>query len=418
MFWLVQLQVSTLRYQQEKRMDSLPVEDDFGNVLLSCPSLMNTSLWMEYYSKDVLFTQEARNDWHLPDLKPLPTLTSKATVREGKKVPASTTGNSDKLIEFSLAVIQKTLATKSRRGSVIKQALEALQTTTIRQRAEDPTIPPYSETQAYFWIQFTHAALASLEGGSSQVDGYDGPIAEALSFSAYKALFGISGDEWQNHYTASLWNSVSSRMSFAPPDKKPLPNIIGTPSQANVRVARSHIVEATARKLDEPRQLPTAEKLSFMVAVILEEAESTDTGKSAGDVISHTDLLLFLHGRLAHPPNAKVSPSANANANSHASETSRLLRRTLGTRAAEASAELTASLGVTAGIFWAQQVLGVMATANHLLAFSELMAAAPHLAYEDLPMAYYSPGLWHSRDARDAYVPPDLGSTRSIVPMS
>ena len=74
-FWLIQLQAATLRY-----MDSVVDEKNkgyyppFDEVLIHSPELMSSGLWQDYYSKEVLFTPNAKEHWRLPDLKPLPAL--------------------------------------------------------------------------------------------------------------------------------------------------------------------------------------------------------------------------------------------------------------------------------------------------------------------------------------------------------
>ncbi|WQF86070.1 Putative small GTPase superfamily, ARF/SAR type, P-loop containing nucleoside triphosphate hydrolase [Colletotrichum destructivum] len=71
-FWLVQLRLAGVGYQVKRGLPCLPSRDDFGQVLLESPSLMDVSLWNQFYSKDLLFSPRAREEWCLPDLQNFP----------------------------------------------------------------------------------------------------------------------------------------------------------------------------------------------------------------------------------------------------------------------------------------------------------------------------------------------------------
>ncbi|GJD00748.1 ADP-ribosylation factor [Colletotrichum higginsianum] len=71
-FWLVQLRLAGVGYQVKRGLPCLPSRDDFGQVLLESPSLMDVFLWNQFYSKDLLFSPRAREEWCLPDLQNFP----------------------------------------------------------------------------------------------------------------------------------------------------------------------------------------------------------------------------------------------------------------------------------------------------------------------------------------------------------
>lgn len=75
-FWIIQLRIAVFNYQFDVREDTaVPVDQDFRGVLLYSPSLLDTRLWMEYYTKEVLFAPNAREDFVMPDIKPFPQVT-------------------------------------------------------------------------------------------------------------------------------------------------------------------------------------------------------------------------------------------------------------------------------------------------------------------------------------------------------
>ncbi|KAJ0427078.1 P-loop containing nucleoside triphosphate hydrolase protein [Aspergillus carlsbadensis] len=230
-FWLVQLQLAIWNYKIDKDLNQFPAWADFQNVLLHTPSLRNTKLWSLYYTKDLLFSPQARESWTAPDLQQFPTLRpSPVQAQHGIQIKEE---NDDRLLRFAFAIVQHTQASGLRRGAVVKDALASLERTTIRLRTVDSTISPYSETQAYFWVQVVHAALQSL---AKEVESSDNlseksyqvvPAANQLSFSNFTLLFDITPEAWKDYYSSKIWDSVAARMEFVPPDRKPLPSLIG-----------------------------------------------------------------------------------------------------------------------------------------------------------------------------------------------
>ncbi|CAF3621372.1 unnamed protein product [Fusarium graminearum] len=375
-FWLQQIQVAAIEYQANNSPGKFPGQEEYADILFSAPHLMNSGLWRAYYTKDSLFTPQAKENWHLPDIQPLPTI-SQVTSRPPQKISGN---DADRLPRFAFSVVQKTLSSQLRRGGIVKQAFEALQSSTMRLRATDSSIPPYSETQAYFWIQIIHAYLRSLQ---VQVSGN-------LTFEAFKSLFDVTGDEWRQYYSQSVWESIPARMSFVNPDKKALPNVFGMPSQARMDMARTQMVNAISHRFAEPLDMPPREDLDFLAAVLIDEAKLMP--ESELNVASHASLLRYLFNRL--------SGKSEGNATSRASST---------------AMEVAQRVGLTQSMFWVQRVQIEVARNKDVGGFEEFVKGNSYLAFEDLPFVYYSPQLWESAEARGAYVPPDRRAVSSIV---
>ncbi|CAF3640720.1 unnamed protein product [Fusarium graminearum] len=375
-FWLQQIQVAAIEYQANNSPGKFPGQEEYADILFSAPHLMNSGLWRAYYTKDSLFTPQAKENWHLPDIQPLPTI-SQVTSRPPQKISGN---DADRLPRFAFSVVQKTISSQLRRGGIVKQAFEALQSSTMRLRATDSSIPPYSETQAYFWIQIIHAYLGSLQ---VQVSG-------SLTFEAFKSLFDVTGDEWRQYYSQSVWESIPARMSFVNPDKKALPNVFGMPSQARMDMARTQMVNAISHRFAEPLDMPPREDLDFLAAVLIDEAKLMP--ESELNVASHASLLRCLFNRLS----GKSEGSATS-------------------RASSTAMEVAQRVGLTQSMFWVQRVQIEVARNKDVGGFEEFVKGNSYLAFEDLPFVYYSPQLWESAEARGAYVPPDRRAVSSIV---
>lgn len=393
-FWLYHIQLAAVAYQADRNLKEFPSRADFGEIVLFTPSLMNSGLWKAYYSKDLLFSPEVRDNWHLPDLQRLPSFKLRAP--DSKADVMEMEDDSYRLPRFAFAVVQKTLSSKLRRGGVVKQALETLQTSTIRLRAFNNTIPPYSETQAYFWIQYIHSLLKSLEinhTSPSSPPTFEVP-GTMLTFEAFKTLFDLSGAEWKTYYTPKVWDGIPARMNFVNPDKKSLPNFFASPSRAKMELARVRMVNAATHRFTAPPELPPQDELEFAAAVLIDEANL----EGNLSIASHASLLQHLYRRLS------TSSPPKQGGNQHPPSV-----------AVETALELAETLGTTQSMFWVQQTQIAMANAAGTLSFEDFVSKNSHLAYEDLPLLHYSPELWGSTEAKEMFVPPDRRPLSSIV---
>lgn len=395
-FWLAQLQVAAVNYINSQPLPRAVQRDDFKGVLLFSPQLTDARLWVDHYSKDVLFTQDAKDHWCLPDLKGLPSVATKRPQKAGRS-PQTVAGDADRLVGFGLTVVKQTLSSKSRRGPIVKAALEAFQSSTMRERAVNGAIPPYSETKAYFWVQIVHAAVATTqtsEEAKPESLKWSGSI-ESLTLPAFKALFGITGDEWREHYSAKLWDSLPARMQFQPPDRKPLPNVIAVHDKTRVSAARGAMVESYAAEKEPHAEMPPPNDLAVMAAVLAQELQD-------GSGSDHGIMLQALFDLLRATDGMKQDASASHRRQSLA------IAKALDLPCASAD-------GLTQRMFWVQQVL--LAVGDFQGAgFGEFVRShAAHLAYKELPLVYYTPMLWASQEAAAIYIAPDRKPLSSLI---
>ncbi|CAI7583629.1 unnamed protein product [Penicillium glandicola] len=397
-FWLVQLQNAILKYKVSIKKEGFPAWNDFQQILLYTPSLMDTGLWKLYYTKEHMFSEAARESWSLPDLQPLPGLSSQN--HGSLSVQAN---NPDRLLQYAFAVVQHTLTSGSRRGEVIREALESLKATTIRLRRTNSSVPPYSETQAYFWIQIVHAAIQSFRaapGSSTSEKSIVDIPASRISSATLTALFDLNSSIWRQYYSEKVWNGIAARIAFVQPDLKPLPNIITISSQSQQQAALFKQMEVAL--LQSSPGLPTAECLSFQAIWVIRDVQALAKSSMADSpsILSHSHLLLYLYTRLIK--GSENDPS----------------RKTALEQAEKISGPRVDS--VTHKMFWIQVFLTAIAreraskemvdketSPEKVTSFETFIRRNLHLIYEDLPSLYYTPEIWRSKEASEMMIAPD-----------
>jgi hypothetical protein len=408
-FWLYHLQHAISDFKRSKDSKVWPSGDSFQDVLLQSPQLMNEGLWKDFYSKELLFSPEAKKYWRLPDLQALPEFTQISLASRSPYVRRKSQEEPYRVMRFAFSVVQKYMSSNVRRGWMVKQALASLQSTTMQLRAKNPAIPPYSETQAYFWIQLIHAALASEAfhppARTSKDDlSLNFPLSQ-LTFPSFRVLFDIEPTTWKFFYRRKTWDSIEARMEFVNPDIKPLPNVLRIPSLDNVSRALDRQLDSA--KLEMIAEFPSMEDLAFRVAILLEDSKTIPIPPPT-EISNHSHLLLFLYTHLVSQSEIDITAS-------------------LASRATSVLMQLSGPYitSFTQKFFWAQQILGASARGTVSYHNKEVQDILPptfegflksnlHLVYEDLPLCYYSPQVLQSYDAKEKFVTPDKRSMKSF----
>lgn len=386
-FWLVKLQQASLKAHWNKITSAFPTRADWPLVLAHSPEMMDPGLPFAYYSKSKLVSAEARASWILPEKKELPFYPP-----PGMRQPEIRETQADyvpeHLIDFALDVTKQVLYSKIRRGAILKQALPELERSIIRMRNDGEPVAPFSQTQAYFWLQFVHATVAAFRLDEKQ----GSKVAEWMSLSVYVKVFAVTGLEWKRHYTSNKWHSIQARMRFQPPDIKPLPNVLEvrmpmTPSQ------RCHMLaEGDSFKSTLAPQIPETEDLEIMVAAALDEASWSDILAETEVATSHGEYLNNLYEILGNDTSENMAERM---------EEALLI-------------ESKTAVGVTARNFWVQQISAKVVNCK-TSSFEEFLNENPQLAFRTLPLVYYSEVVWESSEARDTLVAPDRMSLPSIA---
>ncbi|KAF3940675.1 hypothetical protein ABW19_dt0210437 [Dactylella cylindrospora] len=275
-FWIYQVYVAMQKFE-EKSSTQTPNEEEFFALLEHYPYLMHGGLWKEYYIKDDLFSPKAKNDLTVPDIQTLPPmlgaeLEATAAGYDAKRLEEDQT--SRRLKRWAYATLQTVKATGGRRGGIVKRALTQLQTDTIRQRAKDSKVEPYSETQAYFWIQIVHAGMEGVLRKSPSFDFTN------VSYETFEILYPDAigpNDLWKQYYQESDWKGMSARVNFIPPKKgKAIPNFVQIPDIE--QDWKSAVSEVRVPTLEELKQ--RADWISNYPTKQTKDAETTEVQRS------------------------------------------------------------------------------------------------------------------------------------------
>ncbi|KAL2867711.1 uncharacterized protein BJX67DRAFT_76762 [Aspergillus lucknowensis] len=380
-FWTLQLQHAIREHRRHTMSAQLPSRNDFPNVLRHSPSLIDSYLWIDYYSTEPPW--RPRDIWSAPTRRALPTQTN--YLRDPATLSVRDEGP-DRLVRYAFAVMQYVRSTGAPRGKVVTQALRALQQSTMRGRAADPTVEAYSETQAYFWIQMVHAALRSLDDEKGVRDTSE------MSFEAFQEVFHLKPTEWKGYYSKKVWNGVSARSEFKMPDLKALPNVIT--SVADAKPLRATDISPGTSKL------PSIEELTFRARMLCDEL-TEDLQSRGPPLLTHAHLLFYLHKRFTQSTEEAKEERLQRQAN-------------------ELFSEITGPMvaGPTQRNFWIQQVgFAVLDpdTRGESSTFPEFITSNLHLVYEELHGIYYSPRVWDGMGARERIQGPDRREMEAIA---
>jgi len=409
-FYLHSIYLSILKFMELRNPPRIPEHTDFEAFIQVNTHFLSSSLWAAYYSRDLMFSPPAKESWRLPDLKPLPTY-----FRPSRQTPLflssqiSSDPNRHYKI-FAFLTLKRTKTTKSRRGKVIADALEALNRHIIRQRVRDLTVGPYSATKAYFYIQIFHAAI---EGLGTNID------ITRLSYDTFTLAFPdlAQGSIWREYYKEKVWESIQARAEFVPPGVKPLPNIIPL-ADVTATAAREVRNKAIGKVPADDTELMLAEHWAL-----------SDMQDPSLMLRSHGGMIWWYFSALwtviRSQPSPQISPSPSLNTSAPTSPSSlgaaaRLLVK-------DELLKDDSPRGVTEKTFWAQimlqRMVGFKITAgdslwdrNTCLAdVRRFLAENRGIADEDLWMEYYSAENWRSADAAAMFLPPDLKDLRGVV---
>ncbi|RPA99056.1 hypothetical protein L873DRAFT_971560 [Choiromyces venosus 120613-1] len=408
-FYLHSIYLSILKFMQFRNPPRIPEHANFEAFIQINTHLLSSSLWTTYYSRDLMFSPSAKESWRLPDLKPLPTY-----FRPNNQTPLSLSSqiSSDPNKHykiFAFLTLKRTKATKSRRGKVIADALEALNRHIIRQRIQNQTIKPYSATKAYFYIQIFHAAI---EGLGTSID------ITRLSYETFALAFPdlAQGNIWREYYKEKAWDSIQARAEFVTPTIKPLPNIIplvgvtaAAAREAQNKAAGKALVEDTELMLAEHWALSDIQDPSLML-------------RSHGGMIwwYFSALWTVIRSQSSSHISSSPSPHTSIPTSTSLGAAARLLVK-------DELLKNDSPRGATEKAFWVQIMLQRMAgfkitpgdslwDRNACLSDARrFLAENRAIADEEFWMGYYSAENWWSADAAGMYLPPDLKDLGGVV---
>ncbi|KAK4225078.1 hypothetical protein QBC38DRAFT_547157 [Podospora fimiseda] len=314
--WLYQVRLALESLWKVKGYKDSCLEAPPLPVLLShAPELLNEKLPKEYYTEDVLNSEEARQYWMLPTNKPLP-----ESVSMPKPIAFMGFGNNTKTdindfyyeryLRMALVIVQCYLrpGETRRRSWFINLGFSAMQTRTIKLRSFVPEVPLYSETHFYFYLQLVHAALSQLQTTPGNEN-----LIQNLTFHSFQQLFAIKPSIWKKHYSPKHWDCLQSRGRFNPPDLKPLPTTIPLASESLTKKTSSiqQDFNEPFRKLGLIPEFPPQEIILFNLDIFFEDYKTVTLPISPSSDTPLTDahLLKYIHSFIIRTGSTETIPS-------------------------------------------------------------------------------------------------------------
>ncbi|KAL4902131.1 hypothetical protein BDW74DRAFT_186933 [Aspergillus multicolor] len=199
-FYLTQLAAAIYRASDQLEGD-FPSPDDFQAFYTTHHALLNPSAWRSYYSTEFLTQPTTARFYRLPDLQDLPDSDSPL----GQPRQRRCCGHATKFPRWAY-----TVAGTHRRQSTIPLAtftalaLRALETSIARLRATHPSVPPYSETQARFWLR--HMGFDFASSGPVLPDAWG-----ADTFGVLVAQGAVDVYAWEAAYSMQRWEGSAGR---------------------------------------------------------------------------------------------------------------------------------------------------------------------------------------------------------------
>ncbi|KAL2759537.1 hypothetical protein ACRALDRAFT_2038391 [Sodiomyces alcalophilus JCM 7366] len=279
-FYLAQIAAGIYRSTNQLQTNVYPKPDDFDIFYARHYQLLNQDAWKEYYSPAFLAQPLSARFYRLPDLRDLPDASDPLKAPRQKGI-----GHHNKLPCWAYNVVrthqrQSTLPVET----IIQIALSTLEQTISRQRKEfpSPSIQPYSETQARFWLKYM-----KIDDSSEPV------IRQAWTSNRFGSLIAQGWYDawgWERDYSRQRWEAS---IGVVPPLD---PDLDETLYQSEVTWCGYPDGGITAlswyRGWDA--ELGSEEDLAFLAAVAVKETEGidTDTGMDNLDYAIRSHILL------------------------------------------------------------------------------------------------------------------------------
>ncbi|KAF9252309.1 hypothetical protein LCP9604111_2305 [Penicillium roqueforti] len=209
-FYLAQLAAAIYRSTNQLEGD-FPSPDDFQSFYTTHHALLHSSAWRSYYSTAFLTQRTTARFYRLPDLQDLPDSDSPLGLPR-QRAPAHAT----KLPRWAHSVVcthrrQLSLPLATLTGL----ALSTLETTITRLRTVYTSVPPYSETQARFWLEYMGLGSPGRSGSAKAVSR---EVWGPNIFGILVAQGAYDLYAWEAKYSAQLWEASAARREVAEPD--------------------------------------------------------------------------------------------------------------------------------------------------------------------------------------------------------
>ncbi|KAF4885839.1 hypothetical protein CGCF415_v015298 [Colletotrichum fructicola] len=273
LFYLAQLVAAMYRSSdQDEGIFASP--DEFDELYVEHHDLLKEDAWREYYSSSLLSQPTSSLFYRLPDLQDLPDSSDPLAQPRHKGI-----GHLTKLPRWAHNVVRTCRRQPSLPVETVTQiALDTLEKTILRLREDYPSVQPYSETQARFWLKYM------------KIDSLREPSKETwnpndFGISVAQGAFDVWA--WEAHYSRERWEAVDApRLE---------PDLDGTrESEVTWCGLPDGGVGEMARSRGWEPEVGSEEEVAFLAAVAVKETEGVDMRDLNYGMRSH--ILLGLMG--------------------------------------------------------------------------------------------------------------------------
>ncbi|KAK7446573.1 hypothetical protein Landi51_07520 [Colletotrichum acutatum] len=247
--------------------------DDFDEFYAEHHELLDENAWRKYYSSSLLAQPISSRFYRLPDLRDLPD--SSDPLAQPRQE-----GNSHltKLARWAHNVARTRQRQQSLPVDTITQiALSTLEQTIALLREDYPSVQPYSETQARFWLKYMNMECP----GKPSKDAW-----KHNEFGTSVAQGRFDMWAWEAHYSQERWETVNT--PYLEPDldgtRESEVNWCGWPDGGVGEQARSRGWEP---------EVGSEEEVAFLAAVEMKETEGVDVKDLDYGIRSHVLLGLM-----------------------------------------------------------------------------------------------------------------------------
>ncbi|KAL4931019.1 uncharacterized protein BDV17DRAFT_297504 [Aspergillus undulatus] len=214
LFYLAQIAAAIYR-SSDQIVGIFPFPDKFNTFYTEHHALLHPSAWRAYYSELFLKQNTTARFYRLPDLQDLPDSDSPLDLpRKRSHVGGGPHATKLPRWAYNIACIylrQPLLPL----ATLTDIALSTLEVTINRLRGAHPSVRPYSETQARFWLEYMGARYfgARTRSKAPSRDAWDknrfGILAAQGAYDIYK---------WEGKYSVQLWEASWERSGCGWPD--------------------------------------------------------------------------------------------------------------------------------------------------------------------------------------------------------
>ncbi|KAL4861055.1 hypothetical protein BDV12DRAFT_77019 [Aspergillus spectabilis] len=213
LFYLAQIAAAIYRSDQIKGI--YPSPNEFDTFYTEHHALLHPSAWRAYYSEPFLKQNTTAYFYRLPGLQDLPDSDSPLDLPR-KRSHVGGGPHATKLPRWAYNVARTYLRQPLLPLATLTDiALSTLETTINRLRKAHPSVRPYSETQARFWLEYMGARYFGARTRSKAPsrgawdENHFGVLAAQGAYDMY---------EWEGKYSAQLWEASWEQSGVVKPD--------------------------------------------------------------------------------------------------------------------------------------------------------------------------------------------------------